>query len=193
MINDEYILDYTDPFEEQLYNEKCIFLWSVLLRSLQNSYGLDCIHGLLPTPRIEYKFQPQKKDCVGGNDFLYQSFGVNAERRHKQFKCFLVCQDPGIAMPSKDQYPNWKVKPLISWINYSCPKAWALGCALAVDKMTMRFQGRHHVGMDNLYNLKAFCRAAYNHPWRVLCHGVTRKSGSGIPACVFQEEIQNKN
>ena len=51
----------------------------------------------------------------------------------------------------------------------------------------------HHVGMDNLYNSAAFCRAAYNHPRKVLCHGVTRKSGRGIPSCVFQEEIQNKN
>ena len=37
----------------------------------------------------------------------------------------------------------------------------------------------HQVGMGNLYNSPAFCRAAYNnHPSRVvLCHGVTRKSG----------------
>ena len=51
----------------------------------------------------------------------------------------------------------------------------------------------HHVGMDNLYNSAAFCRAAYNYPWKVLCHGVTCKSGQGIPPCVFEEEIQNRN
>ena len=100
------------------------------------------MHGLSPAPRIEYKFQPQHKDRVGGNDFVYQSFGPNAERRHKQFKCFLACQDPGIAVPSKDVFPNWKIKPIISWINYLCPRAWALGRALAVDKMTMQFQGK---------------------------------------------------
>ena len=43
MINADYILDYTDPSEEELYNEKCIYLWSVLLRSLHNLYGLDCM------------------------------------------------------------------------------------------------------------------------------------------------------
>ena len=46
----------------------------------------------------------------------------------------MLCQDPGITTPSKAQYPNWKVKPIISWINYACPKVWTLGRALAVDK-----------------------------------------------------------
>ena len=49
----------------------------------------------------------------------------------------------------------------------------------------------HHVGMDNLYNSAAFCRAAYNHPQKVLCRGVARKSGRGIPPSVYQEEVKN--
>ena len=51
----------------------------------------------------------------------------------------------------------------------------------------------HHVGIDNLYNSAAFCKAAYQHPRQVLCHGVARKAGRGIPKCVFQEEIKNIN
>ena len=43
MVNVGYKLDYSDPFKEELYNEQCIYLWSVLLRSLQNSYGQDCL------------------------------------------------------------------------------------------------------------------------------------------------------
>ena len=46
--------------------------------------------------------------------------------------------------------------------------------------------------MDNLYNSAAFCRAAVNHPKQVLCHGVARKGQRGIPKCVAQEEIKNK-
>jgi len=42
--------------------------------------------------------------------------------------------------------------------------------------------------MDNLYNSAAFCRAAFNHKWKVLCHGVARKGNRGIPACVSQQE-----
>ncbi|GFH49623.1 hypothetical protein CTEN210_06099 [Chaetoceros tenuissimus] len=50
-------------------------------------------------------------------------------------------------------------------------------------------QDKHHrVGMDNLYNNVSFCRRSYNHPKCVLVHGVTRKSGRGIPECVFQRE-----
>ena len=50
----------------------------------------------------------------------------------------------------------------------------------------------HRCAMDNLYNSAAFCRAAYNHPMKVLCHGVTRKGGRGIPDIVKQEEELNK-
>ena len=42
----------------------------------------------------------------------------------------------------------------------------------------------HHCAMDNLFNSAAFCKADYNHPKRILCHGVTRKGMQGIPDCV---------
>ena len=51
----------------------------------------------------------------------------------------------------------------------------------------------HKVGMDNLYNSASFCRAAHNHPKKVLCHGVARKAGWGVPKCVLQEEVKNVN
>jgi hypothetical protein len=49
----------------------------------------------------------------------------------------------------------------------------------------------HQVGMDNLYNSAGFCRAAFHHKNKVLCHGVTRRRGRGIPLCVLQEEVKN--
>ena len=74
MINDEYILDYTDPFEEQLYNEKCIYLWSVLLSSLQNSYGLDCMGERMEDcdARAAY-FNHQRKD----RRYVIQAYSVS--------------------------------------------------------------------------------------------------------------------
>eukprot|EP00536_Pseudo-nitzschia_multiseries_P006155 jgi/Psemu1/14601/gm1.14601_g len=40
----------------------------------------------------------------------------------------------------------------------------------------------HHVGMDNLYNLVMFSKAAFWHSKRVLCHGVVAcKANRGIP------------
>ena len=46
--------------------------------------------------------------------------------------------------------------------------------------------------MDNLYNSAAFCRAAYNHEKKVLCHGFTRRGKRGIPKHVQQKEVKNR-
>ena len=37
-----------------------------------------------------------------------------------------------------------------------------------------------------------FCRDAYNHTKIILLHGVTRKSGRGLPASIIQEELHNR-
>ena len=51
----------------------------------------------------------------------------------------------------------------------------------------------HQCGMDNLYNSAKFCRAAYLHNKKVLCHGVTRKQGRGVPECVKQVEVTRQS
>jgi hypothetical protein len=51
----------------------------------------------------------------------------------------------------------------------------------------------HQIGMDNLYNSAAFCRAAFLHFRKVLCHGVVRKGGRGAPKCIIQEEVKDRN
>ena len=226
-------------------------------KELRQHFGLYVLHGLSPTPRVEYKLRPQRVDWVGGNDFVYHSFAKNSEKRHKQFKAFLSCVDPLIHPPPRSEEPNWKVRPIIKWMNSISPKMWDFGWSFAVDEMTMRFKGRHkdkrritykaegdgfqadalcedgytyqvylrnerapmkylkqglsplhsrtmalfdslkddfhQVGMDNLYNSAAFCRAAFNHPRKILCHGVARKAGRGVPTCVLQEEVKNVN
>ena len=45
--------------------------------------------------------------------------------------------------------------------------------------------------MENLYNSAVFCKKAFNHKFKVLCHGVTRKGMRGIPSSVKQEEVKN--
>ena len=53
-------------------------------------------------------------------------------------------------------------------------------------------KGDHHqVRMENLYKSAAFCRAAYHHDFKVLCHGVACKAGRGIPKCLLQDEEKN--
>ena len=226
-------------------------------RELRQHFGLYVLNGISPTPRVENKFQSQRHDPVGGNDFVFNSFGPGAQRRHKHFKAFLACVNPAIHPPSRNKYPNWKIRALLRWMNKISPEIWSCGCMIAVDEMTMRFKGHHRdklritfkaegdgfmadalcddgycyqiymrndpapvkylkqglspllartmklfdalkdeyhqVGMDNLYNSAGFCRAAFNHKMKVLCHGVTRKGGRGIPSCVLQEEVSGKD
>jgi hypothetical protein len=56
---------------------------------------------------------------------------ANAFRKHKQVKAFLSLQDPILPVPSRDVDPNWKIHPILDWMNWIGPKAVQLGkCAL---------------------------------------------------------------
>ena len=57
---------------------------------------------------------------------------------------------------------------------------------------TLKEDKFHRVNMDNLYNSATFCRHAYNHRYQLLCHGVTRWYGRGIPSSMLQEAKINK-
>ena len=50
----------------------------------------------------------------------------------------------------------------------------------------------HECGVDNMYMPANFCRDAYTHPKKINLHGVTRKSGRGLPSTIMQQELQNK-
>ena len=70
-------------------------------RELMQKFGIYLLQGLAPSPRIEYNFNPQCRDRIAGNDFVYNSFGSNSERRHKHFKEFLAFCNTMIKAPSK--------------------------------------------------------------------------------------------
>ena len=61
--------------------------------------------------------------------------------------------------------------------------------------MFNQLKSAHHVcGMDNLYNSVKFCRDAFTGKNKVMVHGVAaRKSGRGLPKCIIQDEVTNKN
>ena len=113
------------------------------IKEVRQHLGLYIFNGLTPSPRVEYKFKPQREDVCHGNDFIYHAFGPRAAHRHKEFKAFLAYQNPAIDTPSKTKFPNWKVRPLILWMNYIFPRAWNLGQEFSIDEMTIGFQGRH--------------------------------------------------
>ena len=109
------------------------------VEEIQQHLGLYVFNGVAPSPRIELKFKPQRDDKVHGNDFIARSFGMNAERRHKHFKAFFATQNPVINPPSRKFFPNWKVRPLLAWMNFIFPVMWLAGKAFSIDEMTMGF------------------------------------------------------
>ena len=118
--------------------------WDIFYgRYLRQHFVIDLLQGLAPSPRIRYKLNPQCRDRISGNDFMYNSFGRNDERRHKHFKALLACCNTTIKAPSKEEFHNWKIITFVNWINYQCLRAWQLGCYVAVNEMTMRFKGHH--------------------------------------------------
>ena len=68
----------------------------------------------------------------------------------------------------KEEFPNWKIRPFINWLNYQCPRACKLGCSVAVDKMTMSFKGHHrdkicitYKAEDDGFQADALCDDSY--------------------------------
>ena len=108
---------------------------------IQQHMGLYILQGFAPSPQVEFKLKPQRVDRYNGNDFVFHSFGPNAECRHKHFKAFLACQDPAIDPPSKKKFPNWKIWPMIQWMNSIGPSSVLLGWCFFIDEMTMQFKG----------------------------------------------------
>ena len=53
------------------------------------------------------------------------------------FKDSYLVQDLSIYTPSCDEFPNWKVRLLLKWMNFLFPLIWALCVDLFIDKMTM--------------------------------------------------------
>jgi len=52
-------------------------------------------------------------------------------------------------------------------------------------------EGNHICGLDNLYNSTEFAREAFIGKNCIMIHGVTCKSGRGLPSYVLQEELKN--
>ena len=51
----------------------------------------------------------------------------------------------------------------------------------------------HICGVDNLYMSDKFFKDTFNYNKKINLHGVTRKSVSGLPESIVQEEVSNKN
>ena len=110
---------------------------------VQKHLGIYIFNGLSPSPQVTMKFNTQEKDPVNGNDFVASAFGVNAVRRHKEFKAFFACADPLLPTPSRKTHPNWKVQKFFKWAMYISKKCVVIGKQISCDEQTIGFQGRH--------------------------------------------------
>ena len=79
-------------------------------------------------------------DKVNGDEFIYTLSGYNTEHLHRHFKSFLVNQDLVIDPPKTGIFPNWKVRPMLTWINYICALFWLTGLLFLVDEIAMGFK-----------------------------------------------------
>ena len=62
---------------------------------------------------------------------------------HAMFKVFILIQNSLINPPPRAKYPNWKICPLLAWMNFIFPTAWLLGTKVAINKTTIGFQGMY--------------------------------------------------
>lgn len=102
--------------------------------------GLYGLYGKQHTPQVKDAFHPQRTDEVHGNDFYYNSFGPNAERRHWHFKGFSSVQNSAIATPAWRFFPNWKVPAILKRIKFILPLICLLGIAFLLMKQQYTFK-----------------------------------------------------
>ena len=56
------------------------------VRELCQNFGLYIIHGINQSTRVEIKFKLHSVDWVNRNNFVFNNFRPNAERRNRHFK-----------------------------------------------------------------------------------------------------------
>ena len=108
---------------------------------------------------------------------------ITFKRAGDGFQCDVLCED-GFTftvyfrnVPAPEKYTRQGLSPLHARVMY------------LFDSLE---DTHHRVWMDNLYLSATFCKAAYNHPMKVMIAGVTRKGGRGLPISVLQQEVDNK-
>ena len=98
-------------------------------KELCQHFGVYLLHCLSPSPQVGQKSKPQIFDPVHRKDVVYNALDVNAVCCHRHFRAFFSCRNPLIETPSRESFPNWKVCPILLWINLVFPMIWLLRVA----------------------------------------------------------------
>ena len=105
--------------------------------------GLYILNGINPCPRVEMKLKSATTDPTNGSNLCFESFGLNAERRHRHFKCFFATCDPNKPTPARETHPNWKVQPMLRHLLHMSKHAMILGRHVSCDEQTTSSKGNH--------------------------------------------------
>ena len=74
---------------------------------------------------------------------MLQGFWSECQQTPQNVQGFFGLQDPQKAPPIKTSHLNWKVGPLLAWIQAVSMATWDMGHCLSCDKQTIGFKGNH--------------------------------------------------
>ena len=105
--------------------------------------GVYFIHGVSPSPQVQYLMSYQVDYPWNGNDMVTNSLGPNCIRSHRHFKSLFCVQDPRKNTPSRKTHPNWKIERLLKQVLRFSKEAMIPGRDASIDEQTIGFQGHH--------------------------------------------------
>ena len=104
---------------------------------LMQHLGLYIVQGLSPSPQVSMKFQSPTSNPVNGSQLVYESFGKNAERRHRHFKRFFACTNPMSPLQSRKTNPNQKVNKFFKHAIKVSKELMFIGRYVSCDEQTI--------------------------------------------------------
>jgi len=83
------------------------------------------------------------QDPINGNYLVHETFGFDAEKRYKQWKCFFGVQDPRKELPSTKTHPNFKIGPFLYHMQKVSMEARDMKEIASFDEQDVGFTGCH--------------------------------------------------
>ena len=103
------------------------------------------LNSISPHTQVEMKFMSVTEDPTNRSDLSFNSFALNAEKRHKHIKYFLAVCDPITPPPTRSIHPNRKVQVMLKHTLCILKEAIIMGKYVSANKYTMSYKGCHPV------------------------------------------------
>ena len=83
------------------------------------------------------KFHSPEVNPINGSQLVYDSFGPNAERRHRDFERYFVATNPLTPIPCQKTHPNHKLNKFFKHSMKVSKKYMFLGRFISGDEQTI--------------------------------------------------------